>query len=45
MLAVIAPALRLHVFLRRGRQIARALRIDRPERPMQLSKAREILIR
>lgn len=45
LLAVIAPALSLPVFLRRGRQIARALRVLRPSRPMQLSKAAKILLR
>jgi len=45
LLAVIAPALRLRTFLRRGRQIARALRVLRPRRPMQLSEAAKILIR
>ncbi len=44
LLAVVAPALSLSTMLRRGRQIARALRVLRPNRPMQLSKAGKILI-
>jgi hypothetical protein len=44
LLAVIAPALPLRRFLRRGRAIARALRVIRPKRPMQLAAARRILV-
>jgi hypothetical protein len=42
LLSVIAPALSLRKFLRRGRAIARALRVIRPRRPMQLSEAAKI---
>ena len=45
LLAVIAPALPLRTFLRRGRAIARALQVHRPGRPLQLSKAAKILVR
>ena len=45
LLAVIVPALPLGTFLRRGRAIARAMRVHRPGRPMQLSKAANILVR
>ena len=45
LLAVIAPALPLGTFLRRGRAIARALQVHRPGRPLQLSKAAKILVR
>ena len=44
LLAVIAPALTLRRFLRRGPAIARALRVLRPNRPMQLLQARSILV-
>jgi hypothetical protein len=37
--------LSLRKFLSRGPQIARALRVIRPNRPMQLTKAASILIR
>jgi hypothetical protein len=37
LLAVIAPALRLQTFIQRGPAIARALRVIRPSRPMQMS--------
>jgi len=43
LVAVIAPALTLRKFLRRGRAFARALRVLRPNRPMQLAQAGEIL--
>ncbi len=43
LLAVIAPALSLRRFLRRGRAIAHALRIFRPNRSMQLSRLHKIL--
>jgi len=43
LLAVIAPALRLGTFLRRGRAIARALQVHRPKRPMQLFTVAQIL--
>ena len=45
LVAVIAPALTLRKFLRRGRALARALRVLRPSRPMQLSQVGEILNR
>ncbi len=45
LVTVIAPALRLRHFLRQGGAIARALRVIRPNRPMQLSRAREILVK
>jgi len=44
LLAVIAPVLPLRRFLRQGRAIARALRVIRPKRPMQLSTMRSILL-
>jgi hypothetical protein len=44
LLAVIAPALSLHRFLRRGRQIAKAFCVARLHRPMQLTKAAKILL-
>jgi len=40
---VIAPALSLRKFLRRGRAIARALRVIRPNRLMQMSRMATIL--
>lgn len=43
LLAVIVPAMKLSRFLRRGRALARALRVIRPARPMQLSRAARIL--
>ncbi len=43
--AVIAPALKLRTFLRRGRSLARALQVLRTDRPMQLSKVAEVLSR
>ena len=45
LVAVIAPALTLRKFLRRGRALARALRVLRPSRPIQLSQVGEILNR
>jgi hypothetical protein len=42
LLAVIAPALHLQTFLRRGRAIAKALCVRRPRRPLQLSTASKI---
>ena len=44
LLSVIVPAMKLRHFLRRGRAIARALRVIRPARPMQLSGAAKILV-
>ena len=44
LVAVIAPALTLRRFLRRGRVFARALRVLRPNRPMQMSQIGEILM-
>jgi hypothetical protein len=44
LLAVIVPALRLRHFIRCGRAIARALRVIRPCRPMQMVKMRQILV-
>jgi hypothetical protein len=41
--AVIAPALPLCRFIARGRAIARALRVNRRNRPMQLTRLSEIL--
>jgi hypothetical protein len=38
LVAVIAPALSLRKFLRRGRAISQALRVIRPKRPMQMSQ-------
>lgn len=43
LLAVIAPALSLRIFLRRGRAIARALRVIRPKRPMQMLRLTKLL--
>lgn len=43
--AVMAPALSLGTFLQRGRAIARALRVIRPKRPMQLVRMESILTR
>jgi len=43
LVAVIAPALSLRKFLRRGRAIARALRVIRPNRLMQMSRMATIL--
>jgi hypothetical protein len=34
----------LRTFLKRGRAIAHALRVRRPKRPMQLTKAAKILL-
>ena len=45
LVAVIAPALTLRKFLRRGRAIARALRVTRPNRPMQMSRIREVFLK
>lgn len=45
LLAVIAPAISLQKFLSRGRTLARALRVIRPRRPMQLTKAARLLAR
>jgi hypothetical protein len=42
---VIVPALTLRKFLRRGRAIARALRVNRPNRPMQMSGMGNILLK
>jgi len=42
LLAVIAPALRLQKFIRRGPAIARSLRVIRPNRPMQMSRLENI---
>src|SRR5215813_4893170 len=39
LLAVIAPALKLRHLIGRGKSLARALRVNRPKRPMQMSKA------
>jgi hypothetical protein len=44
-MAVIVPALTLHKFLRRGRAIVRALRVIRPNRPMQMSGMANILMK
>ncbi len=43
LLAVIVPALKLRRFLVRGRALARALQVNRPQRPMQLSRVAKIL--
>ena len=43
LLRVIVPALPLRRFLQRGRAIARAFCITRKNRPMQLTRVREIL--
>jgi hypothetical protein len=43
LLAVIVPVLPLRQFLRRGRALAHALRVIRPARPLQLSRAARIL--
>jgi len=43
LLSVIAPALPLKKFLRRGHAIAQSLRVNRPNRPMQLSRLGNIL--
>ena len=43
LLRVIAPALSLRTFLRRGRAIAQGLQVIRPRRPMQLLKVAKIL--
>jgi hypothetical protein len=45
LLQVLAPALSLPTFLERGPQIARALQVLRPRRPMQLIQVGEILNR
>jgi len=45
LLRVIVPALSLRHFLRRGRSVARTLRVIRPRRPMQLLSAAKILRR
>jgi hypothetical protein len=45
LLPVVAPALSVQTILRRGRHIARALQVLRPNRPMQLSQTAKILIR
>jgi hypothetical protein len=42
---VLAPALSLRRFLERGRAIARALRVIRPQRPMQLTMLAKIVNR
>jgi hypothetical protein len=44
LLAVIAPALKLRMFINRGPMIARALRVQRRNRPMQLTMAAKILL-
>ena len=41
LLAVLVPALKVTTFLRRGKAIARKFRVNRPGRPMQLSRAAE----
>ena len=41
--AIIAPALKVRTFLRRGRELARALQVHRANRPMQLTTAAKIL--
>jgi len=43
LLRVLVPALSLQQFLRRGRNVARALRVLRPHRPMQLLSAGKIM--
>jgi hypothetical protein len=43
LLNVLVPALRMRRFLRRGAAIARALRVIRPRRPMQLSQIARII--
>jgi hypothetical protein len=42
LLAVIVPALPLQQFIRRGRAIARSLRVIRANRPMQMSRLENI---
>ena len=41
LLSVIAPALKLRTFLRRGSAIARALRVIRAKRPLQMYNAQK----
>jgi len=41
--AVLAPALRLPTLLRRGPQIAQALRVSRVDRPMQMTTAAKFM--
>lgn len=45
LLGVIAPALPLVRFMRRATAMAREMSVSRPNRPMQLSIAREIFTR
>ena len=44
-LAVIVPALKIGMFLRRGRALARALQVLRNNRPLQLIRAGQLLNR
>lgn len=42
---LLAPPLRLSHLLQRGHSIALALRVERPDRPTQLSKIRRIFVK